>query len=269
MTFAEFSYSDKEYFFTKEFKSFDEAFAICKNRNESIVRIESKEENDFISDTILVPTGWWVWLSATNVGATKTFRWVDGGEIVYSNWYPRYPDKDPNQRNAIIVGGDKYHPGPGGDWVDVPTTGTYHVLCEKLLNGYALKSNLIEQAYQCNATITQLERKLKDQASDLSFELELHKRQSNLAIRSLQNDAKESKKYIGQLQNQAKDDSRVYEENIASLSKQINLNKHQNEMLIKQNDLLEMRLNRIEQKLSKGNSNTRFIGTSSNVWDNK
>lgn len=74
--------------------------------------------------------------------------------------------------------------------------------------------------------------KLQVQTNDLALEVEYQKRQANQLIYNLKADADKSKKLIEHLESQ------------------VNLNKKQNVIFVHQIELLQMRLNRMEKKMS-------------------
>lgn len=122
--------------------TFDEAITVCENRNETLARVTSEEDQDFIYNTLfdklpeLSQDDKWLWLGATNLNATRTFEWLDGGSnLTYSNWARGEPSGEPTQRNAIVMGRKT------GKWFDFDTVQKSLVLCEKKVRS-VLKPNV-------------------------------------------------------------------------------------------------------------------------------
>lgn len=95
------------------------------------MQIKSQDENAFIFNTIVKPSGYAAWLGSTNVPGTKTFKWIgDGSELTFTNWYSSNPNEAVTQRNANFMYNDD------GKWDDVPVTRTFYVLCEQKLSKF-------------------------------------------------------------------------------------------------------------------------------------
>lgn len=126
---VEYSYQGQDYFFVKEYKTFDEAVSLCRARGQRLVEIKSEAENEFVWENIVKRAGWYTWLGATNELGTKKFKWLADGSYVtggYTKWYRHRPNRDVNQRNAIFIYYD-------GNWFDWPVSATLYVLCERVV----------------------------------------------------------------------------------------------------------------------------------------
>lgn len=234
------------------------------------------------------PHGDHIWLGATNLVGTNKFKWLDESEMTYSNWEDGKPSLDLNQRNGIVMAGDVHH--PLGQWFDYSVNALFYVLCEKTIFALKsnlieqtkhFNSTVKQFDARLNAVIgisksrevefvnligdvehrcdnlrnqfiefflittknverqTYVSSKLGDEANYLAFEVESNKKQSKQLIGDLTKDVEKSNKIIESLKNQA------------------NINKKQNEMLIhktqlliEQNKSLEVRLRRLELKIS-------------------
>lgn len=259
--FTGYTHLDKQYFLIKEGKTFHEAAAICSKRNERLVQINNQDENDFISRTIVTPLNMVTWLGAVRVSGTMSFQWLDGSKLIYSNMGVSYPTKGINQHSALAMSASYK---TVGKWFDYPISESLYVLCETNPIPSA-QSNLTVQSNQRSEFVelvsgvrinsknyeaqNKVISKLKSQASDIAFEVEYQKRQTDKSISTINADAVKTENRMKSLENQ-----------VTLNKKQNDMLIQQNEMLIKQNELLEMRLNRIEHKMSTNvvdNSNKR------------
>lgn len=194
----------KEYFLIKELKTFDEAIAICENRYQRLVQIKSREENEFIFRTIIRPGSHNIWLGATNLIGSVTFRWLDGSELNYFGLENIFLVSDVNKRNGLMM-----HAGNAGKWFGFSVSSAYNVLCENELLETATTPPLSDQSTQCNMLIQSFDvleqryynlsqdvielqkvnsnkfskhsviSKLQEQTNDLATELEFQKQHSN------------------------------------------------------------------------------------------
>lgn len=126
------SFMNKDYLETKERHTFEEAVIYCKSRGQNLLEIKSKAEQDFIMKSIVRPNEAYIWLGATNVVGTKTFKWLsDGSDVAtqYSNWWHSEPKQSPRKPNAIIM---TYE---GGVWFDISVSGSGYrlVVCERVM----------------------------------------------------------------------------------------------------------------------------------------
>lgn len=137
-----FSYSDKQYTLINPVTTFDKAVSICRNRNERLVQIRSKDENDFIFNTIVAPLRLKLALGATNTIGLNGFKWLDGSAMKYSNWQTGYPIVKPNQQSFVVMTpgtGEWYnYQLPASKWT-IQYTVEWTVLCEKTVSVLPVK----------------------------------------------------------------------------------------------------------------------------------
>lgn len=81
------------------------------NRNETLARVASKEDQDFIYKPLfaklsdLSQDNKWPWLGATRLYAARTFERLNcESNLTYSNWAKCEQSGEANQRNATIMG---------------------------------------------------------------------------------------------------------------------------------------------------------------------
>lgn len=236
---------------------------MCKAREESLVQIESQQEQDFVWHAITKTAGYYTWAGGKNDFGTKTFRWLDGNEVNYTNWYNSRPKEDVFQVNGIQLGVSL-----DGTWYDQNALSTSFVLCELKKSSQLvpkdkqleeklkeivtigteqtnrLRNELLKLISDEKETVKNANINLGEQVKDLAFEVEFQKRKNNQLTSKLNADVEKSKKQIEHLESE--------------LSKST----EQNKVLIHQNELLELRLNRIEHKLASkviDNPNTLLV----------
>lgn len=151
---AQFTFLDKEYFLIKELKTLDDADSFCKHRNQRLVQINSQQINDFIYNQIVKPNSVTIWLRASNQIGQTQFKWLDGSELTYSNWYQSFPNQDTMQRNGILMR------QLDGKWVDKISSDLNYVLCERV-NIFALAFELAFQNRQTSELIKRLDVRIK------------------------------------------------------------------------------------------------------------
>lgn len=285
--FPVFSYRDKKYFYTQERKSFGEANEICRNRNELMVQIKSKDEDDFIRNTILKLPKTYVWLGAANTVGTRSFKWFDGSELTYSNWAPGYPNETISQRLRIAK-------SRAGHWHDYDISSfpySHGVLCEKTF--FAIQSRVVEQTHQFKLKLNRLDEQIssvisrgitaRDEFAKLIANADTAQRvKYGEVVNSMENNYGQCIQMVsdGKRAQQTTDSNldklgtKVSETNVnvktqlndlwfelqffkrqssalvIKLEDERSSNKKQHSILAKQNEWLEARLNRLEQKMS-------------------
>lgn len=98
-----------------------EAEAICEERDQHLVTINSVEENQFVYN-LIAPTPevsdlWW--LGGGDEETEGTFEWVTGEPFVYTNWAQDNPDDDGwgLGEDYLAIGGPSAQSGPM-QWID-------------------------------------------------------------------------------------------------------------------------------------------------------
>ena len=108
----------------------------CEKCQAGLVKVDSREENDFIK-TELLPThkdaGYWIGLSdSDNEG---DWMWTDGTHLDssgYNNWGDNLPKNDKNNdRDCVVIGTKKSDPNHYGKWLVRPCSSQRKYICEK------------------------------------------------------------------------------------------------------------------------------------------
>lgn len=109
------------------------------------MQIETEAENDLIVGAIQAKQSYW--LGANNIFGTKTFQWLDGKEMNFSNWWGNHPDKSASQQNGLAIYNKR--------WYDDPVTCLFFVICEGKID-FTLQSNLTGNAHELDESIKYL-----------------------------------------------------------------------------------------------------------------
>ena len=76
-------------------KNYEESLQFCKDNNSTLITIQIKQEQDFISEFLKnkkVSNDAWIGVKYTN----KRYEWNDGTDVVYKNWAPGSPKQKDN-----------------------------------------------------------------------------------------------------------------------------------------------------------------------------
>lgn len=94
----------------------------CLYRGADLIKVSSKEENDFIRRT---GQKWWLGLHR-DVTNDHVFRWNDGltADAGFTNWEVGEPSNANNKENCVECFGS-------GWWNDLPCHSLRHLACEK------------------------------------------------------------------------------------------------------------------------------------------
>ncbi|XP_071094837.1 perlucin-like [Haliotis cracherodii] len=124
-------YGNSCYWFSNVGGSFPEARSYCQFFRSHLVRITSKEEDDFVTHKAK-QIGREFWLGATDCITEGEFRWEGGVPLNYTNWCPEQPNND---------GGDKPHhclmlwKRCGYRWNDLECDAELYFICERRVAG--------------------------------------------------------------------------------------------------------------------------------------
>ncbi|CAH3186896.1 unnamed protein product [Porites lobata] len=108
----------------------------CEKCQAGLVKVDSREENDFIK-TELLPThkdaGYWIGLSdSDNEG---DWMWTDGTQLDsdgYKNWEDDHPkNNENNNEDCVVIRIRKSDPVYHGKWRDLPCSLDKKFICEK------------------------------------------------------------------------------------------------------------------------------------------
>ena len=115
-------------------KTWENAKKECEKRHARLVKVESREENDFIK-TELLPTeygNYWIGLSESdNEG---DWMWTDGTQLDsdgYKNWRYLQPKKNQHNNDCAVIRIIKWHPDHYGKWHDRPCLEKEKYICKK------------------------------------------------------------------------------------------------------------------------------------------
>ena len=114
--------------------SWEKAKEKCEKCQARLVKIESREENDFIK-TKLLPTknngSYWIGLSYS--ANESDWMWTDGTKLDsdgYKNWEPNQPDNK-NNEDCVVIRIKTSHPHHYGKWHDRSCSDKKKYICEK------------------------------------------------------------------------------------------------------------------------------------------
>ena len=117
-------------------KTWENAKRECEKRYAKLVKVESREENDFIK-TLLLPTdkdgNYWIGLSdSDNEG---DWMWTDGTQLDsdgYKNWGDNQPKTNKNNiEDCVVIKIRKSDSDHYGKWHDRPCSLQKKYICEK------------------------------------------------------------------------------------------------------------------------------------------
>ena len=117
-------------------KTWENAKEECGKWNATLVKVESREENDFIKAKIL-PTNkndnYWIGLSDS--GEKNVWMWTDGTQLDsdgYENWGDDQPNNNNNKQNCVLIQIRKFDPDHNGKWHDKRCFRERKYICENL-----------------------------------------------------------------------------------------------------------------------------------------
>ena len=95
------------------------AQAYCEDQGGYLVKITSYSENTFVRSMI----SGHIWIGANDISSEGSFKWPDGGSLVFSNWDSGEPNNNKNKEDC----GEMYN---DGTWNDATCTDTQYFVCE-------------------------------------------------------------------------------------------------------------------------------------------
>ena len=119
-------------------KTWEKAKEKCEKWNARLVKVESREENEFIKAKIL-PTNknddYWIGLS--NSGEENVWMWTDGTQLDWDgytkpNWGDNQPDNNKNNKNCVVIRIKTSDPDHYGKWHDLGCFQERKYICEDL-----------------------------------------------------------------------------------------------------------------------------------------
>ena len=115
-------------------KAWENAKEECEKWNASLVKVESREENDFIITKVL-PTdkeeNYWIGLSDSD--NENDWKWTDGTRLDsdgYKNWRGPEPDNQNGNEDCVIIVRQSTDPYHYGKWSDNSCSLENKYICE-------------------------------------------------------------------------------------------------------------------------------------------
>lgn len=126
---AGFTFGGSNYLFCDTIKTWSAARPFCQSHGYDLVRVDTAEENTFLTETTSALPGtvdWWLGLSDADVEGT--WLWADGTPASYTHWNPGQPDGSATRDQDCVY----FIDGHGG-WQDLGCTYNpgENVICEK------------------------------------------------------------------------------------------------------------------------------------------
>ena len=123
-------------------KTWKNAKKECEKWNATLVKIESREENDFIKTKVTqtnIGDDYWIGLSDSDREAD--WKWTDGTQLAqdgYKNWADNQPDNHLNNEHCVIIliRTKEFSPELNGKWNDVQCSNEMYFICQSMLIVY-------------------------------------------------------------------------------------------------------------------------------------
>ncbi|XP_070560953.1 C-type lectin domain family 19 member A-like [Ptychodera flava] len=103
---------------------------ICATYGANLASIHGDEENSFIHKLQGSCLNNIFWIGLSDEENEGDFRWIDGTELVYSNWNPGEPD-DYLEQDCVVFGGTTGE--APWKWNDTFCSDNHHFVCKWLL----------------------------------------------------------------------------------------------------------------------------------------
>ncbi|XP_060598545.1 C-type lectin domain family 4 member E-like [Ruditapes philippinarum] len=125
-----FKYRDSCYFVISKKNSFQSAENECRQLNAHVVRLETKEENEFLKsymDKHVEDTKIY-WIGITDVEKEGVWKLSGTGRVVpYTDWKGNEPNDFRGREDCAVL----HHHTQWSGWMDVPCENSYPVFCER------------------------------------------------------------------------------------------------------------------------------------------
>ena len=116
-------------------KTWENAKEECEKWNASLVKIESREENDFVTQTHK-SGDYWIGLSDSDT--EDDWKWTDGTQLAqdrYKNWADNQPDNYLNKEHCVVIliRTNELSLELNGKWNDQPCSNEMYFICQSML----------------------------------------------------------------------------------------------------------------------------------------
>ncbi|KAL6455520.1 hypothetical protein MHYP_G00360600 [Metynnis hypsauchen] len=116
------------YSITTQKKSWDDSRKDCIERGADLVIINSREEQEFINETVGSSEAW---IGLTDIESEGVWKWVDNTTLATGFWWRGEPNNYNNNEDCVLTG----FRGSGSErvltWADDPCSSSQRGICEK------------------------------------------------------------------------------------------------------------------------------------------
>ena len=92
-------------------------------RNSHLVKIETKEENDFLVGNF---SGYNSWIGANDIEKEGSFRWTDGSPLIFTDWGQDEPNNSGGGEDCAHI-----YILKNNMWNDARCTAKFFFICER------------------------------------------------------------------------------------------------------------------------------------------
>ena len=108
------------YYISEVRDDWQEARMTAENVGGYLVIINDAEENEFVKNLLPVNSAW---IGLQDYDNEEDFRWVNGSQLTYSNWFKRQPNNFGNRQDYVEI-------LPNGEWNDQSNNKSLHYIIE-------------------------------------------------------------------------------------------------------------------------------------------
>ncbi|KAI4893087.1 hypothetical protein NFI96_031086, partial [Prochilodus magdalenae] len=125
-------FSSSLYYLTTEKKSWSDSRHDCRSRGADLVVINSRYEQEFISNAFVSTEAW---IGLTDTDTEGVWKWVDGSALTTGFWWGGEPNNHKGNEDCVVTGFRNAPPKTAPTWADVPCTLPEVGICEKRVTG--------------------------------------------------------------------------------------------------------------------------------------
>ena len=115
-------------------KTWENAKEECEKWHAKLVKVESREENDFIKTEVMAADKHdYYWIGLSDSDNEGDWKWTDGTELDldgYKNWKESQPDNYADNEDCVVIGMTPSYPFYSGKWADIPCSSKRKYICE-------------------------------------------------------------------------------------------------------------------------------------------